>query len=515
MEMKARPMSDLTDRPSFDPGRRFRTGFSVAVSVASVLAIVAMVNFWAVTRTVWRYDVRSGDGPVLSPLTLQTLAGLTNDVRVSVLFNPADDLFPHVDGLLREYAARSPYLRIEVVDYLRNPGAALRLKAQHKLGSDAGNMVIFDAGGSPRVVTAAELSLYNQEDTQAIMGGEKREIRRSGFTGEYHFTSALAALQAGEAVKAGYLLGHNEHAPDSEEGTFGYSRFLRLLTGEKNLSVETLRLTAATNEIPADCQLLIIAGPTGVFLPGEIAKIEAFLQRGGRLLALLHPYAVEKGTGLEGLLMRWGIAAPPAYAGDEQFSSTKLDVVSRSFGSHPLVLPLRREEGALYFPFPRFVFPMPADQLPADAPRAEVLVTTSKSGFTRSNVKDGNAAFEPGRDRKGFEVPLAVAAERGGVAGIAAGRGAARIVVIGDSTMFANESIGKPFENGNNHDFANLAVSWLLDRPQSLAIGPKPIREYRLRLTETETRKLRWILLGALPGSVLLVGFGVWFRRRS
>ena len=47
------------------------------------------------------------------------------------------------------------------------------------------------------MVTSGQLSIYNQDDTQAVMSGEKREIRRSGFAGEYHFTSALAAVQEG------------------------------------------------------------------------------------------------------------------------------------------------------------------------------------------------------------------------------------------------------------------------------------------------------------------------------
>ena len=59
------------------------------------------------------------------------------------------------------------------------------------------------------------------------------------------------------------------------------------------------------------------------------------------------------------------------------------------------------------------------------------------------------------------------------------------------------------------------AVSWLLDRPQALAIGPKPLREYRLHLTGSQLRTLRWTLLAGLPGAVLLLGFVVWFRRRS
>ena len=46
LEMNPRPMAPQPDRPSFESGRRFRIGFSVTVSVVSMVAIVAMVNFW-------------------------------------------------------------------------------------------------------------------------------------------------------------------------------------------------------------------------------------------------------------------------------------------------------------------------------------------------------------------------------------------------------------------------------------------------------------------------------------
>jgi hypothetical protein len=517
LEVNPEPPSMPPNRPSFESGRRLRTGFSVAVAVASLVAIVAMVNFLAVTRKVWRYDVTANDVQALSPLTLATLAAMTNDVKVTVLFNPEDDLYPHVDSMLREYAARTPHLQVQVIDYLRNPGAAELAKVRYKLGPHATDLIVFDAGNRQRVVGVQELSQYNADDTQAIMAGDKdREIRRSGFTGEARFTSALAALLDGAEARACYLTGHGEHPPDSDDPLMGYAKFLRLLSAEKNLAIETLKLGAGTNEIPADCQLLIIAGPTGPFLGPELAKIEAFLQRGGRLLALLHPYAVGTKTGLEALLQRWGIAAPPVYAGDEQFSSyTKLDVITKDFGGHPLTAPLRREGGALYFPLPRVVAPMPANLMPADAPKADVLVTTSEHGFTRSNIKDGNAAFDPVNDIKGKPIPLAAASEKGGVSGIATGRGTTRVVAIGDSTMFANDTLDKPGTDAGNRDFAALTVSWLLDRPQALAIGPKLLHEYRLHLTGSQLRTLRWTLLAGLPGSMLLVGFVVWFRRRS
>lgn len=503
-------------RPSFEPGRGLRTTFNVVVSSLALLVIVGLLNYLAVTRKVWRLNLSARRTEALSPLTRQILAAQTNEIKITVLFDPENDLYAHVDALLREYSVLCPLLKIQTIDYLRNPGAGLQAAARYKLGSGAKDLVVFDAGGRHRVVSSAELSVYNPDDTQALMAGKDREIRRTGFSGEYHFTTALSALLDVGETKAGYITGHGEHPPDGQDKGVGYSQFLTLLRTEKNLTVDTVQLSAATNQIPTDIQLLILAGPTTPLLPVELAKVEAFLQRGGRLLVLLHPYAVERPSGLEELLRRWGIGAPAAYAGDEQFTTiTKLDVISQTFGSHPLMAPLRRTGGALYFPLPRVVAPMPPNQMPADAPKADILVTTSEHGMTRSNVRGGNAAFDPARDTKNTTVPVAVAAEKGGVSGVAASRGTTRIVVIGDSTMMANETLDEPRDVAGNRDFAGLVVSWLLDRPQSLAIGPRRIQEYRLNLTANQQGILRWSLVAGLPGSILLVGLVVWFRRRA
>ena len=502
-------MSDLP--PSFEPGRRLRTGVSVTVASLALFAIVAMVNYLAVTRQVWRYDLTARNGWQLSPLTLQTLAALTNDVKVTVLFDAKSPVFPHVDALLREYAIRSLRLQVQTIDPLVNPGQAENKQREYRLGAKSGDLVVFESGGRSRVVTESELSIYNDDDIHALIQGRETEIRRSGFTGENRFTSVLAALVDNAEARAAYLVGHGEHPPEGDDKQTGYGEFVRLLTAEKNLRLDSVGLV--TNGLSADTQLLIIAGPVSPLLPVELARIQSFLERGGRLLVGLHPYAIETRTGLEDLLLRWSVVCPPMYAGEgnRDLVPSGLDLISRSFGSHPLMTPLRRDNSFVYFPFPRVVAPAPADQLPADAPKADVLVMTSDQGLTKSEIRDGNAAFDPRRDRKNLAVPLAVASEKGGVSGVATGRGAARIVVVGDSNVFKNDTI----DQGGNRDFASLCVNWLLDRPQALAIGPRPIREWRVRLSDTQLFKLRLLLLGALPGGVLLLGFVVWLRRRA
>jgi ABC-type uncharacterized transport system involved in gliding motility auxiliary subunit len=105
-----------------------------------------------------------------------------------------------------------------------------------------------------------------------------------------------------------------------------------------------------------------------------------------------------------------------------------------------------------------------------------------------------------------------VAVEQKSVAGVANPRGNTRIIVVGDSVFLGNYYI----QGGANADFAGYAVNWLLDRTTLLkGIGPRPVTEFRLLMTRTQQREVRWLLLGALPGAVLLFGCLVWLARRK
>jgi hypothetical protein len=67
-----------------------------------------------------------------------------------------------------------------------------------------------------------------------------------------------------------------------------------------------------------------------------------------------------------------------------------------------------------------------------------------------------------------------------------------------------------------NRDFVGYAANWLLDRTVLLeGIGPRPVTEFRLTMTRAQLEKVRWLLLGALPGGVLILGWLVWLVRRK
>jgi hypothetical protein len=86
------------------------------------------------------------------------------------------------------------------------------------------------------------------------------------------------------------------------------------------------------------------------------------------------------------------------------------------------------------------------------------------------------------------------------------------MIVVGDDIFLGNYYI----DSGGNRDFLNAAVNWLCDRPMLLSgIGPRPVTNLRLQITQHQQRQLTWLLLGALPGGVLVFGWFVWLVRRK
>ncbi|MCD6339444.1 MAG: GldG family protein [Verrucomicrobia bacterium] len=491
--------------PSFSAERRWRVLFQTLVSSLALAAIVGMANYLS-ARHFRRFQWAERARYELSPATRRVLASVTNQIQVIALFDKDAGLYQPVSALLREYAYACPQLRLEFIDYTRDPGRAELIAAKYALPASASDLVIFDNGSRRRVVQASELSDY---DIGALVAGAK-EARRINFKGEPAFTAAIAGLIDPTRPKAYFLSGHGEHDPESREKIMGYSRFAELLES-KNVQVRKL-LLAGNRQVPEDCALLVIAGPRSPLDPGELEAVDRYLQQGGRLLALLSFYQARRArTGLENYLLRWGVRVGDNYALDPPNSIRGNDLVCTNFYlSHPVMRPLKGR--SLYLVLARSVMPEPQRRVTGDAPQVQPLFTTSRRGFTASAfTKEGLPRPAPGIDRQGT-IPLAAAVEKGNLTGMEADRASTRLVIVGESIFLGNETIVKLA----NWDFAASAVNWLLDRPLYLAgIAPKPLVEYRINLTRSEMNRLRWLLLVVLPGGVLALGALVKLRRRA
>lgn len=497
-------MNDEERRPqTFSIARRFGATLNLVVTLAAVLTIVGAVNYVGMRRFAsfkWTRDIDAE----LSRRTLHVLASLTNDVRIVTYYDSHDSLFPRVRALLKEYEdAGRGKIHVEHVDYLLEPTRAARTKLEFKLGDGSNrDLILFESNGRQSILNASTLSDY---DMSKLVPGKTNEIPRTHFKGEMLVTSKIYGLAMQRSPKAYFLIGHGEHSPRDESSDDGYSKFGMVLENENNFELAPLDLTG-TNEVPADCNLLVIAGPKTTIDDREAERIQRYLDQGGRLLAMFafQQAMSGKATGLERVLASWGIEVGQDMVIDLENSGTSegVDPKPITTGKHPIVNSLGSSR--VHFLLPRSLRVARTNRR-SDEFKVDPLLFTGP----RTEIAGD---FEQRRPRSRVAAPpqsLCIAVEKS-IPGLE--RGATRIVVVGDSYFWSNKWLAVDA----NAQFAASTVNWLVQQNLLLSEIPRQaIRTFHLSMTNSQMSMARWLLLTGLPGAVMLVGFMVWTRRRK
>jgi hypothetical protein len=492
-------MSDPASQPSFSPSRKWRIGFQVFFVTLLIFAVVVMVNYLS-REYFFRFHVSSRTKLELAPRTVGLLKSLTNRIQVIVYYDKKDPLYSTVVDLLNEYHAKNSRISVLAIDYKRDVAAAEKIKAEHKLGSVTDkNLVIFECEGREKIIPADALADYTVEQVR-----EDKETpyhrRLVAFKGEMMFTSCLLAVTNPKSLKAYFLTNHEEHRIDSTEED-GYSKFAAVL--QQNYITNATLSLVGTNPIPLDCNLLVIAGPRNRIPEPELEKIDQYLTQGGRLLVLFNFNSLNNETGLEPILAKWGVTVGNNAVSDPEHSpsTTRLgeELVVSAFGKHPLVAPLLG--GGLDLIQPRTISGLKARTEAADAPQVLEIAFSGQNSFLLGDPL-----------RRPYQyLPLMAAVEKGAIKGVITERGTTRIVVGGDSFFLDNALL----DSYSNRDFAGYLANWLLDRPQLLeGLSPRNVQDYKVVTTDAQMQSAQLILLGGMPGSVLVLGGLVWLRRR-
>ena len=500
--------ADPKSRPSFSTGSRWRIGLDMVLRTVLVVAVAAMANYLG-DKFYHRFYLSSQTRVEVSSRTLAVLRSVTNRVDVTLYYDTHDpkNFYSTVLELANKYHEANPKINARTVDYVRDAGEAAKVKDQYRQyfnSQSDKDLVIFDSGGRVKVFPGTALVQYKDRflgTAPSPDNPQKREMeferRPVAFNGEQAFTSMLLALASPQPVKAYFLQHHGEPLLNDSDNNTGYRKFASVL-GENYISITNLDWIGDSG-IPMDCNLLVIAGPSQALEDRESQAIDRYLHEGGRLLVLFNYTSQAHPTGLESILQTWGVNVLNDIAVDSEHTKSKgYDIVVDQFGNHPVVNALSQVRLQLYLPRPIIKLAMNQS---ATGPQVSELFATSP-----------NATLMGDRGALPHQYPLACAIEQKPVAGTVTPRGSTRIVVVGDSIFLGNLLI----EAGGNRDFLNAAVNWLSDRPLLLeGIGPRPVTEFRLQITQHQQQQLRWLLLGALPGGVLFLGWLVWLVRRK
>ncbi|HEY4739437.1 MAG TPA: Gldg family protein [Candidatus Acidoferrales bacterium] len=447
----------------FFSGRSARLGTNVATLVISVIFILGFLNFLGY-RHHKRFDLTSEKLYTLSDQSKRVVSGLKQNVEI-IRFGKTPD--QELRDRFKEFTSLSPRLQFTEVDPEEKPQMA------KQYGVTRMNQVVVTSNGHNEI-------LQN--------------------TDEQDITNAIVKVTRNTVKTVCFVTGHGEKSIDGseEEGFSGMNDALK----KESYQTKSVNLVSEGN-VPADCNVLVVAGPKQAFFPQEAEMIGKYLDAGGDVLLMIDPQTDPK---LDNVLSAWNINLGQNVVVDASG-------VGRLFGTGPAVplvvdygeSPITRSfNGSMtFFPLARTV--SIADKNKSVPEDVELLKTSARS-FTIPNLNVKEVQFDP---KTAGPLSLGVSAERKNPPGDNSAKGG-HLVVIGNSEFAANKWAGLQ----RNGDLFMNTVNWLAQDVDLISIRPKSPTNRRVTFTETQQRELTWFSLLLLPGLVILSGVYIWWKRR-
>ena len=487
-------------------GRQGRYGSNIVVLTVAFFAIVILVNL-LLFRNPTRVDVTATRVFTLSEQTGQILDNLDGLVRANAFFVPSDTrtgaVRQQAEDLLNEFTRRSNQFSYRFVD------PELQRSVAQQYGITSFPTIVFE----------------DLED------GTLQSVK--SFTEQEFVTSILIVTGVDQKIVY-YLTGHDEAAATRDplsgeiDADNGFDFALAGMQRD-NYRVLPLNLKQDTS-VPEDAAVLVIAGPQKELEPEEFQAVDAYIKRGGRLIALFDPTTPDS---FNQLLWQWGVFLANKHP-DTNKPLSIADAVSNVAGeeltpllqkansqflpsSSPLAegIPIADQIDVTFFPeaaaIERFA---PPQEMPSSVRISPIAMTTPAS-WLESNPEEVN--FDGGEDRPG-PFPVAVVIEARATV-VVDGTGAvfesqrhpmAKLVVFGDSDFAKN----KFFSSSDNADMFLNSVNWLADDHELISIRAKLFPYRELVVTTRERDFIKWSSWFVPPLIMLIIGAGVWWRRR-
>jgi hypothetical protein len=493
---------------------RLRIGLNVLVQIAILLVLAVMVNYLGFEHY-RRWDLTRDQKFALSDKTKRFLQSMKGKARITVLFLPSNSIASDVQGMLTEfqYAAKKK-LDVEHINLERNPTRAKELLNKYKVvtGED---LLIIDYEGRNKTVKASEMA---EIDPGQPMFGDPPKVL--AFKGEQAVTSALMELVEGTKNTLGYVVGHKEPSiaeapppnPMAPETKSSPIKVVKTFIENENIKFQELNLFEV-GSIPAELKTIVIAGPQYDFSDREINLLRDFWEKQGRILLLLDPAA--KNPKLNAFLFELGVKVNDdrlmawAKTGIQEVALVR-DVQGVFLGNSPITKRFAEARGI--FPGGTSSLGLEPERVRTANIRLQPLVQAEKGYWAETDYNsDDRAKFEANAAQNGDAIhAIAASIERGGSADERVQANSSRMVVVTNATFIEDASIQQ-----QTLDFVSGGVNWLLNREQLIGIAPKVPQTLTFNLDDNALGNLRFMVLVLMPLIPAVIGFAVWWRRRS
>ena len=323
-----------------------RNGAYSAAAIVIVVVIAVVINLicGGLPATIKQLDISSNKIYEISDTSRKLLKSLEYDVDITVIAEE-ESMDDRLRTFLEKYTALSGRLTLETVDPVMHPSALSDYGAE----SDTIIVSCQETGLSAQIpisdILIESLSYY-YTGTSSL----------SAFDGDGQLTAAINQVIGSEKKTVYCLSGHGES--DLSDTTTG------LLT-KAGISTDSCSLLM-DNEIPEDCDLLLVNGLASDMTEDEAALLDDYIKSGGNVLILLSEKSPTTGNAAD-LLAEYGIHLEDGYVADME----------------------RNYQGNYYYIFPNITAPGSL----ADGLNTQMVLMGNARGFTLDDSSEQLAIF--------------------------------------------------------------------------------------------------------------------------
>jgi hypothetical protein len=470
--------------------RRVHAATIAGLTLAFATAYAALFTY-AAGELEWKADYSFFRTAKASESTKKIVTSSTDTVEVRAFFPPLNDVGMEIEGYLADIAKTAPNFKYGFYDRLLYP----QLAKDNKVTQDA--VIVILRGPSRETLTldkemskaAAKLKTLDADFQKALLKAMK-EQRTAYFT-----------VGHGEA---------NEGSPTPGSDARSAKLMRRLFEGQNYVVKDLGMAQGLANDVPEDATIVVVLGPTQALLPEEIASLDRYAGRGGKLLIALDPDAK---VDLAPLAAVADLTFDPTIiATTDQFfvpsrrnASDKSNLVTNRFSSHASVSTLSRVSA-------RAVVLVPVagslDKKQGSDAKVDFVVRSSAGTFADPN---GNYVLDTGEKKATFNLGAAVVKplKEGANKDKVKGPAEMRAFVVSDADCMSDAALQLA---ETNQLFVLDALRWL---GGDESFSGEIVTPEDVRIEHTKQKDVAWFYGSILGAPSLLLGIGILVTRRA
>ncbi len=468
--------------------RKLKYGSLSTALTISFIAVVIILNIVCTTLTT-NYSLKldiSGDGLyALDTQTLQLIDKNENDIKFYVYAAEADFTAQFTE-ILRRIVRESSHFSLEFVDPNQNPTFASSFGSQYSITEGS---LVMEMGSKIRVVALEEMYTYDTE-TGAIT-----------YLLEERVASAIMGFMQDREEIIYFVTGHGESTDATFRNHFANNGYtVKDISLYKDMSFDE------------KATLMVIVAPVRDYSTGEVAAVDSFLSNSyeyGRNLMYFSSASSTKLTNLENFLYEWGF-------------ELNRDMVVESDATRYISLPTIFQPTIATNDLTE---QLTASAVPTVLSAAHSLTTrfetngnltvapvmlTSESSYAKSTKENANISTY-NKEEGDVAGPLTVAALSQNVKVYNNQNVYSNVFVSGSADMLASDYMAY----ADNGDFLIKLYDLMMQRESDTVLSAvKYTASQTMVLTEAQSTLITVVVLGIIPGIVLILGVIVFIRRR-